>query len=248
MNTQTSYSFIFVGLLVRYLSNLKYDNKKKITVAFKEIKDALTKIDFKVSLGFLEHLVDRYNNEVVDESEDLPPSTVFMMEVKSFESTIFAEGKTKLVHTMPSRRYNTEYLIQTPQLLLKKGAFENLSDIAKSDFTAACRCILYGEATAAAFHILRATEDTLKQFYKFHKKTKRLAKPMWGPMTTELRAKRTKKVSESVLSALDIVRINYRNPTQHPEATYDIESAQDLFGVCVDLINKMTLEIKGQAC
>ena len=66
---------------------------------------------------------------------------------------------------------------------------------------------------------------------------------MWGPMTDELRAKKTNKPDETTLSALDVVRISYRNPTQHPQVKYDIESAQDLLGVCIDLLNKMAKEI-----
>jgi hypothetical protein len=97
----------------------------------------------------------------------------------------------------------------------------------------------FGEGTAAAFHILRATEDTLKQYYLFFKKTKRVKKPMWGPMTNELHSNRAPRPPDDILSALDHVRTFYRNPAQHPEADYDIESAQDLFGVCIDLISKM---------
>ena len=67
---------------------------------------------------------------------------------------------------------------------------------------------------------------------------------MWGPMTSELRAKKSNKPSDTILNSLDLVRTSYRNPTQHPESKYDIESAQDLFGVCIDLINKMAIELE----
>ena len=55
---------------------------------------------------------------------------------------------------------------------------------------------------------------------------------MWPPMTVELRNKRSPKPGEDTLAALDIVRVSYRNPTQHSEAKFDIDSAQDLFGIC----------------
>jgi hypothetical protein len=66
---------------------------------------------------------------------------------------------------------------------------------------------------------------------------------MWGPMSAQLRALTSNKPSETILNTLDLVRVSYRNPTQHPEAKYDIESAQDLLGVCIDLINKMASEL-----
>lgn len=127
--------------------------------------------------------------------------------------------------------------------LFKDKVFTKLSDLTRYDIGSSCRCLLFGEGTACAFHILRATEGVLKQYYFRHKKTKRLVNPMWGPMTAELRAKKTNKVPDVVLKSLDLVRSSYRNPTQHPDATYDIESAQDLMGVCIDLINKMALDL-----
>jgi len=66
---------------------------------------------------------------------------------------------------------------------------------------------------------------------------------MWGPMITELRAKRTNRPPQVLLDSLDNIRVYYRNPTQHPDAIYDIDSAQDLFGVCIDVIGKMASEL-----
>jgi hypothetical protein len=40
-----------------------------------------------------------------------------------------------------------------------------------------------------------------------------------------------------------MIRTNYRNPTQHPEAIYTIDTAQDLFGVCIDVLGKMASEL-----
>jgi hypothetical protein len=75
----------------------------------------------------------------------------------------------------------------------------------------------------------------------FHfKKSKRIKKPMWGPMTDELRKKIGGKPDLVILDTLDVIRKSYRNPTQHPETIYDIESGQDLFGLCLDILNKMT--------
>jgi len=61
-------------------------------------------------------------------------------------------------------------------------------------------------------------------------------------MTNELRAKKTNKPPKVLLDSLDMVRNSYRNPTQHPEAKYDINEAQDLFGICLDSMSKMASE------
>ena len=159
------------------------------------------------------------------------------------ETVVFPESAIKRIYVLPNRRFNSEYLLSSPQKLLKEGTFEKLDEIAKQDIASACRCILFGEATAAAFHILRATESVLKNYYFLYKKQRRLEKPMWGPMIVELRAKTKSKPPETLLTSLDLIRSAYRNPTQHPEATYEIDSAQDLFGVCLDVIGKMGGEL-----
>ena len=51
---------------------------------------------------------------------------------------------------------------------------------------------------------------------------------MWGPMVDSLRKRKT-RVSKPLLDNLDNIRYSFRNPTQHPEKTYDIEEVQDLF-------------------
>jgi len=38
---------------------------------------------------------------------------------------------------------------------------------------------------------------------------------------------------------LDNIRRSFRNPTQHPDKIYDIQEVQDLFGLCIDAINRM---------
>ena len=247
MEKKKSYDYVIIGLQMRYISSLsKETGKDAIFEDLDILKRLLVDVGFVVSLHLLNYLITelKKNTESINPTDKLPSAITSDLknELASLESTIFAESNTKYVHIIPNRRFVTEYLLEQPQKLLKDTVFSKLSDIAKFDFSSACRCISLGEATASAFHILRATEDTLKQYYYKYKKTNRLKKPMWGPMTIELRAKKTNKPSETILNALDVVRVSYRNPTQHPEAKYDIESAQDLFGVCIDLINKMVLD------
>lgn len=223
-------------------------DSKSIKKAFEQLKKQLEIAGLEVSLSAFGHINEFVNvkEQIIklkdDENLTSELCTKMKAQVHALEQVIFSESMIKKIYFVPERRYNGEYLLNQPENLLKDRIFGKLSDTAKFDFASACRCLSFGEATACAFHILRATEDTLKNYYFKYKKTGRLAKPMWGPMTTELRNKNGKKPSDTILSSLDVVRTSYRNPTQHPEAIYDIDSVQDLFGVCIDLINKMAQE------
>ena len=62
-------------------------------------------------------------------------------------------------------------------------------------------------------------------------------------MVDQLRAKARNNPLVTLLNSLDLSRTAYRNPTQHPEVTCEIDSAQELFGVCLDAIVKMGSEM-----
>lgn len=248
MILQSSYAFIFIGLSLRALRSSVGELAGSVKQIFKDLRENIEQANFPVTLAAMTSIsYSALEDKILQISDDkiIPHSfeTELHEELRSIETVIFAEALTKNQYILSNRRYNTDYLLNHPSKLLRDGAFEKLSEIAKSDFTSSCRCLLFGEATAAAFHILRATEATLKSYYYHHKRQNRLTKPMWSNMVDQLKAKTRNKPPEDLISALDLIRTAYRNPTQHPEKIYDIDSAQDLFGVCLDVIGKMTAEL-----
>lgn len=246
MDTKNAYGLIKIGLRTRQLADVEGLTAKKAFESIIDLESLLGEAGFDVSVKGM-NLFGEPEKELSSLAEDDLVTREIAEHIAStaisVERIIFAEAHTKKIYLLPNRRFNTEYLLLTPQQFLKAGHFERLSDLAKSDIASACRCLLFGEATAAAFHILRGTEDILKNYYFFHRRKARLDKPMWAAMVTQLRMKKTRKPPSVLLDSLDLVRISYRNPTQHPQAIYDIESAQDLFGLCLDLINKMVAEL-----
>lgn len=247
MEAENSYGLIRIGLLIRMLSNVHGDDKGSMLIqSFAQLSEHLENGRFPVSGSGLELFRKRF-----EELAALEPDAVIgddlaegLCEIAAvFEKIVYAEASTKKIYVLPQRRFNADSLLSNPQNLLKAGSFQKLSAIAQVDFASAGRCLLFGEATAGAFHILRATEETLRLYYFHHRRSNRLTKPLWGPILSELRAKKTSKPPKVLLDSLDMVRGMYRNPTQHPDATYDIESAQDLFGVCLDLIGEMASEL-----
>ncbi len=250
MQDRSSYDYIHIGLIIRALQHkgVSYGN------AFGQIKvlfELFDEADLEVSKSFTESdEFDDFLEKISEENKNNKTSTLIKEDasslvelLQSLEQVVFAESAIKKIYTIPSRRYNVKYLLNTPDKLFKDGHYSALSDLAKLDIASSARCIVFGEATASAFHILRATEDTLKKYYLLHRKQKRLQKPMWANMVDQLKAKKNNRPSKALLDSLDMVRGNYRNPTQHPEAIYNIDTAQDLFGVCIDVLGKMAEEL-----
>ena len=46
-----------------------------------------------------------------------------------------------------------------------------------------------------------------------------------------------------LMDNLDNIRVNFRNPTQHPEARYDMDGAQDLLSISIDVVNRMIKDL-----
>ncbi len=153
-------------------------------------------------------------------------------------TTLTAETSGTFAYIVTDKRLALEKLLGSPSSLFRPTVFAALTDIAKYDITEACRCIAFERATAAAFHTLRGTESVLREFYFSRVKRNRVDPPMWGPVLIHLR-KIKKPPAPELLDNLDNIRRSFRNPTQHPDKIYDIHEAQDLFGLCVDVINRM---------
>jgi hypothetical protein len=66
---------------------------------------------------------------------------------------------------------------------------------------------------------------------------------MWGAMVQDLRKRRKARPYEVLINNLDNIRNSFRNPTQHPEKIYDIHEVQDLWGICIDAINRMAVAL-----
>jgi len=249
MLAKNSYGYILVVL--RAMRNVNESQQTSfLRKGISNIEESLTDLGFDVSMQIVtsesfEKITLLLEEQDAKEESTISPEIVKLahIEFATLEKVIYAEACTKKIYSIPDRRFNSEYLLNEPHKLLEEGAFDLLSEIARSDISSSCRCILFGEATASAFHILRATEDVLKNYYYLHRKQKRLTKPMWGPMLEQLKAKKSNKPPLALLESLDLLRKNYRNPTQHPNALYTIDTAQDLFGVCLDVIGKMASEL-----
>ena len=91
--------------------------------------------------------------------------------------------------------------------------FNKLSPIAKSDLEEAGKCIAFELPTAAAFHLLRATESVLREFYLKLIIRGRINNLMWGNIIQDLKRKRNARPYEELLNHLDHIRNAFRNPT-----------------------------------
>ncbi len=154
--------------------------------------------------------------------------------------TLKAEMGGKMAYVTSDKRYDVTRLLGDVASLMGEGAFDRLPPIARVDMNEAGICIAFERPTAAAFHLMRAVEATLRHFYACWVRRGRIGEPWnWGNVVADMR-KKTKPPPPELLDQLDNMRRNFRNPTQHPEKIYTVDEAQDLFAAAVDVMNRMT--------
>ena len=165
------------------------------------------------------------------------------VQADKLDASLDAELQLKKAYVLTKKRYALDSLLDTASDLLGEGVFGTLTDNAKRDYQLACKQVALSQPTAAAFHLMRMLEEQVKVLYFAFKKTNRLEKPMWGPMTIQLRAKRAPKPSDKLLDHLDGMRVHFRNPTQHPHAFYTIDEAQDLLNQTISAAGMIAAEL-----
>lgn len=152
-------------------------------------------------------------------------------------NTLSAEAEGNVAFIVTDKRIDVNKLLSDVPALMAPTIFALLPDIAQYDFIEAGKCIAFELPTAAAFHLMRGTEAVLRHFYCSLIIRNRV-RPLWAPMVEHLRSRR-KPPPEPLLDNLDNIRRSFRNPTQHPDKVYDIQEVQDLFGLCIDVVNRM---------
>ena len=249
MRAQSIKGYILIGYDLRYLFGVSTDHH---VYGEKHVLDTISRfisacadnglmVTSRAAGDLYGSFVRKYPNRQTasEHAITLTPKDVAVVREASsqIQTVMLAEAEDVFAHVTDDKRFAVEKLLNNIASLMTHGIYDALPDIAKYDFQQAGRCLAFELPTAAAFHLMRGTEDVLKLFYCSVITHNRVAL-MWGPMAADLR-RRLDPPAVVLLNNLDNLRTGFRNPTQHPEKIYDIEEAQDLFALSVEAVNRM---------
>lgn len=247
MKTIRISTYFHFGQIFRFLANvnvpLPLKGEKKVLWNIKQLLKYIDEFGLSVSkrasdkLGKLKLEWQKFPKDHILNDVELKQLRTLLVKL---EPTIIAETGGKFAYIVSEKRMDTNKLLNDTPSLFRKDVFNLLPDIAQFDFRQAGKCVAFEFHTAGAFHLLRGTEAVLRFFYCKIVKRKRVSPPNWGPIVSHLGRRRDPPPKE-LLQNLDNLRDSFRNPTQHPEKIYDTDEVQDLFGLCVDIVNRMIL-------
>ena len=236
--------YIYFGTALRYLQDVKagwnVHNEGMVLENVKSFFDFLQEFNLPVTQRAayaLEQFRDKLAQSDSDHELTSDEASELNKIMDNLRNTLFAEALGNVAFIVTDKRIDVNKLLTDIPSLMAPNVFGSLLDIAQYDFIEAGRCIAFELPTAAAFHLLRGTEAVLRQFYCSIVKRGRV-EILWGPMVQHLRSRKA-RLPSPLLDNLDNIRRSFRNPTQHPEKIYDIQEVQDLFGLCIDVVNRM---------
>lgn len=223
-----------------------------VVVNFDAFRESCDRLGLKVTaLAAQQSLADVIERlRATDEAYTLTDADASEIRVRMGEVrvTLQAEASASVIYRTSERRYDATKLMGEVDRLFAPGVFAGMSEIAKYDFGEAGRALAFGLPTAVAFHLLRGTEEVLRAYYRSWIRRGRMTTLVWGLMVSALRALPGRRTPDmTCLNHLDNIRVAFRNPTDHPEKIYDIGEAEDLFGLCIEVTNRMVRTMRAGA-
>ena len=206
------------------------------------LKEHELKVTQRVDGGTIQSHIDKLAALSADEKITAENSKELVELSKKIDPTLDAELQLREAYILTEKQFPLPTLLDHIDRLFWKDVFAFLPLPIQDDFREAGKCIAFERPTAAAFHILRATEGALRIYYRALVKRGFDNEATWGKMVTELRTR--KRASRILLDSLDNIRNNFRNPTMHPEYSYGIDEVQGLLPLCADSVNRISAELK----
>ncbi|MDE2022321.1 MAG: hypothetical protein KGI71_05430 [Patescibacteria group bacterium] len=163
---------------------------------------------------------------------------------KTVETIIGAELQTTDTYYLDQKgAFSTPDLIERAEIVFSEGTRKQLSDGAVSDIRQSGRALALDLPTAAGFHIMRATESVVRDYYKVV--TGRAPKSRtWGYY---VRGLKDHNADAKVVAAIDQLRDLHRNPLMHPQAVLEEDEAVSLFGMAQSAISTMVADMARRA-
>ena len=226
------------GYLVHKPRNV-LDNINRFFKNIEESELEVTKNALSDLNTFKEKLEETEENYRLNKTE---ARALFRIMDKIF-NTVKAESEKIFLFSVTEKRIDVNKLLNNVESLFAREVFNFLSDEIQYDFKESGKCIAYECPTASAFHVLRGFEGLLRELLNKLNPQKNTSEMNLGSVIREL-----KKLNIPDLRVLldnsDRIRDNYRNPTSHPDKIFDIDEAQDLFPLCVGIVNEIISYMK----
>ncbi len=165
---------------------------------------------------------------------------------KEFETVLSAElERLATYHVTQKGIYSTPDLIAQADLALPISVRNKIDEKVRNEIRESGKCLAYDNATASGFHILRAVEAVMHQYYLVVCKPNSQPEQLenWGAYIAELHQSKDPTVKETV-AILQQIKDNDRNLIMHPELVLSPDDAFTLFEISKGAIMAMAKKLQ----
>lgn len=224
--------FYQLGLTVNLIDGVAYCPTEEVLTQLDIIRQML--VESLKDLGLELPVAVEFNIEnlrnLVSERADEQKIRRAILQLREVAAEKIADILPKLIFK-PEQvgGYAPEVLIHSQVDLLPAATWQVLSERATRDVIYAGAALAFRMATASAFHILRAVEDLQSDYYEscIPEKDIPRSKRTMGNMNKALES--SGNANSDVINRIDDIKKNFRDPTMHPGAEYDMDKAIALF-------------------
>jgi hypothetical protein len=194
--------------------------------------------------------MDKWVNELLQKTgkemdfrEGMDVRAIISM-AKTFETVLAAELEALATyHVTQKGIYSTPDLVERADNTLPESAREKIPEHVAEELRQSGRCLAFDNATASAFHMMRATELVIHEYYLAVSKPKSKKKlDSWGAYIAKLRQCPDQDV-QKVVAILQQIKDQDRNLIMHPEMVLSPDEAFTLFevgqGAIIAMANKL---------
>jgi hypothetical protein len=171
---------------------------------------------------------------------DLGPADMLSIRwaAEKFETVLALELREEITtfFVPPIGIYSTLALLNKPEAMFLDQAKELPSETLR-EIREAGKCLAFGLATAAGFHLLRAVESVLRKYYDVL--SENAPRPERASMGVYLDAiLQLPKVDKDLESVLRQIKKLHRDPIAHPEAALTVPQAVSLLGLVQSAVSR----------
>ena len=182
------------------------------------------------------------------EEEDRHADTKFsdaVSKAKEFETVLSAELQTLATyHATQKGIYSTPDLIDRAENIFPESVLAKIRAEIRGEIRQSGMCLAFDCATASAFHIMRATEMVMHEYYPAVCKPENKDKlENWGAYIAELKKSQSPEVKE-VVALLQQIKDQHRNLIMHPEIVLAPDEAFTLFEIAQASIIAMASKLR----
>jgi hypothetical protein len=169
--------------------------------------------------------------------------------IEKFEVVLTAELSSLAAYMVPKVGiYQTSDLVERADESLPAAILAALTDESRSDLRAAGRSLAFDLPDAAAFHIFRALESVLMEYFELlPDQDITLKNRNWGVCINKLeeiaKTDKEKGPAPHVIDGLRQIKDNYRNPLIHPDTSCSFDDALMLFDLAKSTIAQMVKDM-----